>query len=86
MYLVWYYAIEWLSVQFLDQDGSVPFLYKMILIEMAAAVSINVILNYYWSYLILRQVYRLLAGKNETDFHGNDKGDDKDVALEMSVD
>lgn len=50
--------------------------YKVILIEMAVAVLINVILNFWWSYLIIRQVYRLLikGPDADKDFAGDDDG------------
>ena len=54
-------------------DG-VEFAYKLLLVEMALAVLINIILNFFWSYLILRQLYRLVCqrGKGRDDFCGGE--------------
>jgi len=47
-------------------------IYKIILIEMALAVTINVVLNFWWSWLIIRQVFRLLFTKTaDTNFAGD---------------
>ena len=45
----------------------------MLLVEMATAVLINIALNFYWSYLILRQLFRLLCrGEGENDYCGEE--------------
>ena len=55
-----------------------PGLYKVFLVEMALAVSINVILNFLWSYLITRQLYRVIFKGPEADktFGGDDDQED----------
>ena len=40
-------------MMFTDKED-VPIIYKVILAEMATAVLINVVLNFYWSWLIIR--------------------------------
>lgn len=52
-YLIINYAIDWLVMMFTDKED-VPIIYKVILAEMATAVLINVVLNFYWSWLIIR--------------------------------
>lgn len=50
---------------------STTFVYKTVLNMMAVGVFINMLLNFYWAYLIVNQVYRILtrgASKVETSF------------------
>ena len=65
-YLIWEYAIDWISQTLFEKDG-VPLIYKIILVEMALAVLVNVALNFYWSYLILSQAIRLIRGGQKAD-------------------
>ena len=65
-YLIWEYAIDWISQTWFEKDG-VPLVYKIILVEMALAVLVNVALNFYWSYLILSQAIRLIRGGQKAD-------------------
>ena len=78
LYIVWEYAIDWLALTWFHKEG-VPELYKAILVEMAIAVLINMILNFYWSFLIVRQVWRMFTrgGKADKDFAGDEVDDDK---------
>ena len=46
----------------------VPFLYKIVLIELSMAFLTNVILNFYWSYLIIRVSAAYDHGKGRQDF------------------
>ena len=72
-YLLYEFAGVWLYETWFVREG-VPMAYKVILIEMAVAVLINVALNFYWSYLIVRQLFRLILGgskANET-FDGSE--------------
>ena len=49
-------------------------LYKVILLEMFLAVLINVALNFYWSFLILKQAYRMVIKNNsDSNFEGEDE-------------
>ena len=75
---MWAYAIDWLALTWFHKEG-VPELYKAILVEMAIAVLINMILNFYWSFLIVRQVWRMFTrgGKADKDFAGDEVDDDK---------
>ena len=52
-YLLYEFAVDWIIQTWFEKEG-VPLEYKIILIEMTLAVLINVVLNFYWSYLILR--------------------------------
>ena len=45
------YAVDWVMMTL--QKDDVPFLYKVFIVEMSAAVLINVVLNFFWSYLIV---------------------------------
>ena len=78
MYLCFAFAIQWLSYTLFEQEG-VSSLYKVFLVEMALAVFINVVLNFLWSYLITRQLYRVIFRGPEADktFGGDDQEDTK---------
>ena len=69
------YASDWLMNMLFEKEG-VETLYKVILIEMAIAVSINVVLNFYWAYLILMGVYRVLFKGPGADKSFTGVGDD----------
>ena len=77
LYLVIFYAVDWVAMML--QKDSVPFLYKCFLVEMSTAVIINMILNFFWAYLIIAQLIRILRrGKEaETTFEGSDAPDTK---------
>ena len=66
VYLIYFYAIDWISDTWFEREG-VPLAYKIILIEMAAAVMVNVVLNFWWSWLIIRQALRLIRGGQRAD-------------------
>ena len=56
----------------------VPALYKALLVELAFGVAINVLMNTYWGYLILRQLYRMcFKNKSDADFATDKKLTDK---------
>ena len=59
-------------------DG-VQLAYKILLVEMALAVLVNILLNFFWAYLILRQLYRLVCqrGKHRDEFCGDEGGQQK---------
>ena len=69
------YASDWLMNMLFEKEG-VETLYKVILIEMAIAVSINVVLNFYWAYLIFMGVYRVLFKGPGADKSFTGVGDD----------
>ena len=56
----------------------VSFAYKLLMAEFSFAVMINVLLNFYWSFLIVRQLYRLIRGNKNAgeSYAGNETGDD----------
>ena len=72
-YLLTAFAAEWISNEWFVKED-VRLVYKIILIEMFLAVLTNVALNFYWSFLIIRQVVRLIVGGNKADktFGGDD--------------
>ena len=71
-FVVHQFQMPWLVRMWWYTEG-VLFSYKMLLVEMATAVLVNIVLNFYWSYLILRQVYRLLCnGEGENDYCGKE--------------
>ena len=78
-YLIWEYAIDWISQTWFETDG-VLLAYKIILVEMALAVLINVVLNFYWSFLIVSQAIRLIKGGQKADetFDGTKNEEEKD--------
>ena len=78
-YLIWEYAIDWISQTWFETDG-VPLAYKIILVEMALAVLVNVALNFYWSFLIVRQAIRLIKGGQKADetFDGTKNEEERD--------
>lgn len=56
---------------------------------MAVGVSTNVILNYYWAYLIVFQVYRIVtrgAGKVDTEYNPAHNPDAKNIELRQQND
>ena len=73
-YLLYFYGIDWLYKMFFEKVD-VPTLYKVFLFEMFLAVSVNVVLNFYWSFLILRQLWRVLTrGPNaDKNFTGDEE-------------
>ena len=74
-YILWYYQIDWLENMWFEKEG-VPMVYKIILVEMFAAVLINVALNFYWSWLILSQVWRVITKGNAADKSYGGKADE----------
>ena len=40
-------------------DDKVQYEYKILLVEMAIVITINVVMNWYWTYLIVLQLIRL---------------------------
>ena len=67
------FAAGWLNNMWFEKEG-VPMIYKIILLEMTIALLINVVLNFYWSFLIVRQLYRLLTVRDaDQDFAGDIK-------------
>uniref|UniRef100_A0A7S3I6F3 TLC domain-containing protein n=1 Tax=Favella ehrenbergii TaxID=182087 RepID=A0A7S3I6F3_9SPIT len=76
VYLVLFFAVDWVAMTL--QKDDVPLLYKAFLIEMSAAVLINVALNFFWSYLIVAQLVRIIRQGNEaeTSFEGGDGAKD----------
>ena len=63
-YIIFAYAIEWLNYMWFEKQG-VSTLYKLILVEMAIAVLSNVILNYYWTWNIVKQLLRIITRGSE---------------------
>ena len=73
IYLIWFYACDWLTDTWYVRED-VPYIYKCILVEMAAAVGINVVLNLYWSFLMLKQGYKIFVlGESDDSYIGNDE-------------
>ena len=64
LYLFFGFAIGWCLWMWFEKDN-VEFLYKLFILEMFTAVVINMVLNFYWSYLIIMGVYRLIYKPNE---------------------
>lgn len=52
-----------------EKEG-VDFSYKMLLLEFCIAVLFNVVLNFWWAWLITLQVYRVVTrgGANDKEF------------------
>ena len=79
-YIIIAFAIDWLIDTWFHREG-VPFVYKLILVEMWGAVLVNVTLNFWWSFLIIKQLYRVFAkGAKDTSFEGNSNVTDADAA------
>ena len=76
------FAGGWVYTELFEKEG-VPVIYKVILVEMALAVLINVVLNFYWSFLIIKQLYRLIKGGSKADnSFGNEVGSVEDNNLD----
>ena len=50
-----------------EKEG-VELLYKLLLVELFIAVLINVVLNFWWSYLITAQVIRTITRGEDNEF------------------
>ena len=53
--------------------------YKVLLVEFFLAVLTNCVLNFYWTYLIVRQVYRTITRQGDKHFSGEDEEQETDV-------
>ena len=61
---------DWLLKQWFYKEN-VSVVYKLILVEMFLAVLVNVALNFLWSYLIFKQLYRMIfKGNSDATFDG----------------
>ena len=85
-YVIWAFAIDWIADMWFDKKD-VSTVYKLVLLEMAIAVAINVVLNFYWSYLIIRQVYRMIfvGPEADKDFAGDKTVDDLEPVDQSKV-
>ena len=77
IYVVVFYNIPWLMMMWFEKAG-VETGYKVLLLEFFIAVLINVCLNFWWTWLIVKQVYRTLTRQG-------DKGFDPDNVVEDTV-
>ena len=59
-YCIIAFDIDWISNMMFHKEG-VSTAYKIVLVEMSAAILINVALNFFWSWLIIRQVLRIVT-------------------------
>ena len=75
-YIIFAYAIDWLNYMWFEKQG-VSTLYKVILVEMAIAVLSNVILNYYWTWIIVKQLLRIITRGSAADANYGGDADDK---------
>lgn len=69
IYACLFVGVPWLwDMYFVNEN--VPTGYLALLAWMQLAVAINVILNFYWAFLITKQVYRIITcgGKSDSDF------------------
>ena len=83
LYIILWFACDWIYNLLVVQEG-VPLLYQIIVIEMALATTIAVILNLYWSWLIIKQLIRILQRKPETSFTGTVEDNERQKKLEMN--
>lgn len=54
------------------ENNNTTILYRIVLVTMGLGVLVNVLLNFYWAYLIVHQVYRIFtrgASNVETGFN-----------------
>lgn len=65
-YLLVNFGSVWLYDTWFVRDG-VTAIYKVLLVEMALAVFINILLNIYWSFLITRQLLRVIRLGSKAD-------------------
>ena len=49
------------------ENAEVTMTYKIVICEMSLAVLINIILNFAWAWLIIRQVVRIVTRGSKTD-------------------
>ena len=75
LYVVIYYNIPWLLWMWFEKEG-VETGYKVLLVEFFLAVLTNCVLNFYWTFLIVRQVYRTITRQGDKHFSGEDEEQD----------
>ena len=64
----------------LFEKSNVELIYKIVLLEMAFIVAINLLLNIHWSLKILKQNYRMCFTRGgDTSFTGDDVVDDVEL-------
>ena len=89
LYIVVIYAMPWLWSLYTEKEG-VPVEYKFLLVEMQGAVIVNIILNFMWSWLLIKKVYYIITLGSESDkgFADNESVEKakKQQELEKSVD
>ena len=78
LYVVIYYNIPWLLWMWFEKEG-VETGYKVLLVEFFLAVLTNCVLNFYWTFLIVRQVYRTITRQGDKHFSGEDEEQETDV-------
>lgn len=83
-YIICAYSIDWVGYMWFEKEG-VSLLYKVILAEMALAVLINVVLNYYWTYVIVLQLVRIITRGSNADATYGGAIDDKKPAAEDNL-
>lgn len=84
-FLIVAFAVEWCTRLWFEEEG-ISIGYKFVVTEMVLAVFSNMILNYYWSWLIILQVQRFIAGVPEKSFTGTDEDDQRAEEAEISKD
>ena len=67
IYVVIWFNLPWLNWMWFEKEG-VELLYKLLLVELFIAVLINVVLNFWWSYLITAQVIRTITRGEDNEF------------------
>lgn len=77
-YCVVVYDKDWLTYMWFEKEG-VPQAYKALLSVLASCVLINVILNFCWSWLIVKELIKTVKGGFEADV------DDSETNAEKSV-
>ena len=75
LYVVIYYNIPWLLWMWFEKEG-VETGYKALLVEFFLAVLTNCVLNFYWTFLIVRQVYRTITRQGDKHFSGEEQETD----------
>ena len=77
-YCVYAYDKDWLMYMWYEKPG-VPDAYKALLVFLASCVMLNVVLNVWWSWLIVRQFSKVVFGAKDLNADASFTGDEGEV-------
>ena len=69
LYIIIFFAVDWV-LDFYFGSKEQPLDYKIIVLSFVISTIIAVVLNLYWTYLIIVQIIRIFKREPETSFTG----------------